>query len=266
MSEQNQSHSQGLKTKLKGKGSNAAGGSVKDQVKQALLKNRGVKTGAPSSGVGNGDGGKPSMAQQIAQAQANTASAPVAPNVNINQEEGQVLSKIEQTVDSINEVHSTMESLNRNMNLFVDLFNKRGGSLSGGGQGSGNLPSGGASGGGGIGNSDLSDGSGISGIAGAQSGVNAQGSSNPVTSLLLTNLLKKTDDENEERLKDVETGTPEYLDLLIKKLDKYQHEYELLQYLFEPKLFGSNLQPTEDAQGNSAWLAGFMSMMLKNKK
>ena len=88
---------------------------------------------------------------------------------------------------------------------------------------------------------------------------------NAVTTLLLTNLLKKKDSETEDKLGNLEKGSKEYLDLLIKKLDKFQHEYELLQYLFEPKMLGNAMEPTNDAQGNSAWLAGFMSMMVNRK-
>ena len=241
---------QGLKTMLKGKG---AGGSVKDQVKAALLKNKPQAQGGTSAGANP-------IAQQIARAQAQKSSQPTSSSMgNANAATGPMLTKIEKTVDSINDVHSTMESLNKNMNIFVDLFNKRGGSLASGGDSGSVLPAGEAAG------SSTSPGGMSGGLAGSVGGKGMPAGQDAVTTLLLTNLLKKSDKEDEEKLSNFEKGSKEYLDLLIKKLDKFQHEYELLQYLFEPKMFGGSLEPSQDAEGNSAWLAGFMSMMMNKK-
>ncbi|UYP44550.1 hypothetical protein NEF87_000835 [Candidatus Lokiarchaeum ossiferum] len=253
MAEQSQ-NVQGLKTMLKGK-DQGAGSSVKDQVKAALLKNKPQAQGSTNTAAN-------SMAQQIAQAQAQTNSQSTSGAVNnSNAATGPMLTKIEKTVDSINEVHSTMESLNKNMNMFVDLFNRRGGSLASGGDSGSVLPTGDSTG-----NSAGTKSNGMGGIASAANAAGMAGGQDAVTTLLLTNLLKKNDNENEEKLSTYEKGSKEYLDLLIKKLDKFQHEYELLQYLFEPKMFGGGMQPTNDDQGNSAWLAGFMSMMMNKKR
>mgnify|MGYP006290767811 CR=1 FL=1 len=237
---------EGLKTMLKGNSESTSGNnanSVKDQVKQALLRNRAKKQnqGQPNPGILN------SSSPNGAQSQQNPASQS-PPNQKGDVQP--VVSKIEKTVDSINEVHTTMESLNKNMNMFVDLFNKRGASLGA----SSNAP---------LGSSSSSSGTktNLSQMEGKDLGKGQ----NAVTTLLLTNLLKKGEDEENERLKDLERGTPEYLNLLTKKLEKFQSEFELLQYLYEPKTVTGNLAPTEDAQGNSTWLAGFMSMMLKRK-
>ena len=241
MANKPQTKSQSMKTMLKGQDGSSGGGSVKDQVRQALMKKRGGQSAAPSGGAApTASPGQPAAPAQGAP--AGGAPLGTAP----------IMTKIENTVDSMNDMHTTMESLNNNMNMFVDLFKQRGQSLGGGGSGTA-LP--GSSGG---------AGGDATGMGGSPTGFG--GGQNAVTSLLLTNLLKKNDTENADRLSDLKLGSRDYLDLLIKRIDKYQHEYELLQYLFEPKMFGGNLQPSSDAQGNSAWLAGFMSMMVNRKK
>ena len=241
MANKPQSKSQSMKTMLKGQNGSAAGGSVKDQVRQALMKKRGGQPAASAGGAA--PTAPPGQASDPAQG---------APAGGVPLGTAPIMTKIENTVDSMNDMHTTMESLNTNMNMFVDLFKQRGQSLGGGGGSGAALPGSAGSAGGGA--------AGLGGDPGLGGGQNA------VTSLLLTNLLKKNDTENADRLSDVQLGSRDYLDLLIKKLDKYQHEYELLQYLFEPKMLGGTMQPSADAQGNSAWLAGFMSMMVNRKK
>ncbi len=233
------------------------GNSVKDQVKQALLKNR-LNTQQPPSNQMGESMQKPSSAFTS----PTNPQSPFASPANVSQSNtsgpqggvdslSPVVSKIEKTVDSINEVHTTMESLNRNMNLFVDLFNKRGSSL-------------------GTGTSNVESNNTPGNLPPSQESPNSQGSNgnqgqNAVTTLLLSNLLKKSEDTDAEYLKNYERGSPAYLELLTKKLEKFQSEFELLRYLFEPKTITGNLSPSDDAQGNSAWLAGFMSMMMNQK-
>lgn len=243
---------QGIKTRLKGNQQS----SIKDQVKQALLKNK-SKGVIPPQSAQDGQSGL-TMAQQIAHAKGQ-ASSPMDASGSTSNSGNQgasiasispVVTKIEKTVDAINDVHSTMENLNKNMNLFVNLFKNRGGSLASGGDERESISSEGG---------DINQ---TNPTTGEQNFGNASaGGQNAVTTLLLTNLLKKKDEDTEEKLSTFEKGTQEYLNLLIKKLQKYQSEYDLLQYLFEPKMLGKNVFPSDDAQGNSAWLAAYMSMM-----
>lgn len=248
MAEQSKNDVESLKKMLNNKmqNSNSGGGSVKDQVKAALLKNKAkaqspnpVQDPNPGMGMNMNNASAPSSAQNSAQGYNSPSASGADPSP--------IFSKIEQTVNSINEVHSTMESLNSNMNMFVDLFQRRGGSLSSGGEAA--TSSGNSSGA-----------SSVNQMAG-----NMGQGQNAVTSLLLSNLLKKKDEDAGQKLSELQKGSQAYLDLLIQKLQKFQHEYELLQYLFAPKMLGVDLETTNDAQGNSAWLAGFMSMMMNKK-
>ena len=120
MAEQTNDQVQGVKTMLKGKPSSDAGASVKDQVQAALLKNK-AKTQEPASGTPSVDNYANNA--NIPSRSQNQGGTNSSPNMTSPQAADPVISKIERTVDSINEVHSTMESLNKNMNMFVDLFN-----------------------------------------------------------------------------------------------------------------------------------------------
>ena len=87
---------------------------------------------------------------------------------------------------------------------------------------------------------------------------------NALMSVLVGNMLKKNND-TDKALSEYNKSSPAYLNALTLKLQKYQKEYELLQYLFTKKKPMNNVpELTGTPAGNSAWLVGFLSMMNKS--
>ncbi len=206
-----------------------------------------------------------------------------APSPAVKTRTSGIVDKIEKTVESLADTNSTMETLNKNMSQFINLIKKR--SSIGGGQSSG-------FGGGGMMSQSSDEMDGIEGMSGStigSDGIGAAGSDdlqggneaggngaggnaygsmlggNALMSVLVGNMLKNKD-EREVPLSVVKKESPAYIEALTGRLHKYQKEYELLQFLFtKKKPYPNTPNLTSDSNGNAAWLAGFMSMMMNKK-
>jgi hypothetical protein len=224
---------------------------IADKVKQAILKKkqRGLKSGAM---------------QQKAIRSKQTNVPEVKARV------GGIINKIEKTVSSLADTNNTMETLNKNMTQFINLIKRRSTTSGPGGGGFNNLNS----------ESRIENPEGIKNKAGGgldfsglgDSENNQQNTSqfggmlgnNALMSVLVGNMLKKNND-TDKALSEYNKSSPAYLNALTLKLQKYQKEYELLQYLFTKKKPMNNVPELAGTPaGNSAWLVGFLSMMNKS--
>jgi hypothetical protein len=174
---------------------------------------------------------------------------------------GGIINKIEKTVSSLADTNNTMDMLNKNMTQFINLIKKRGTSSGPGGlnnivNDSRQGDSEGTNNKAGLGNSEVD----------GQAGNNQFGGmlgNNALMSVLVGNMLKKNNDAD-KALDDYNKSSPAYLNALTLKLQKFQKEYELLQYLFTKKKPMSGIPDlSATPAGNSAWLVGFLSMMNK---
>lgn len=223
---------------------------IADKVKQAILKKKqkGLKSGGilQQKAVGSKRANIPGVKARV----------------------GGIINKIEKTVTSLADTNLTMETLNKNMTQFINLIKKRG-TTSGPGGGFNNLnsesrmenPEGNKNEAGG--NLDFS------GLGGSETNQQTGGQfggmlgNNALMSVLVGNMLKKNDD-TDKALSEYNKSSPAYLNALTLKLQKYQKEYELLQYLFTKKKPMNNIPELAGTPaGNSAWLVGFLSMMNK---
>jgi hypothetical protein len=163
-----------------------------------------------------------------------------------------------------------MDMLNKNMTQFINLIKKRGTSSGPGGlnnivndsrpgdsEGKNNKTAGNLGG------------LGFSGLGGSEDDQQAGNQfggmlgNNALMSVLVGNMLKKNND-TDKALADYNKSSPAYLNALTLKLQKFQKEYELLQYLFTKKKPMSGIPDlSATPAGNSAWLVGFLSMMNK---
>ncbi|MHA1728895.1 MAG: hypothetical protein ACTSWY_09205 [Promethearchaeota archaeon] len=177
-----------------------------------------------------------------------------------------IINKIEKTVASLADTNNTMETLNKNMGQFINLIKKRG-SNSGSNSNSdfGDLSDSGEpeiKDDGGIGLGNLGD---MNGSSKNASGNNFGGmlGNNALMSVLVGNMLKNKN-KTELPFSDINRESHDYVKALTGRLQKYQKEYELLQYLFSKKKPMSNVPNLQEgSSGNSAWLVGFLSMMNK---
>lgn len=223
---------------------------IADKVKQAILKKKqkGLKSGAMQQ-------------KAIRSKQTNVPG--------VKARVGGIINKIEKTVSSLADTNNTMETLNKNMTQFINLIKKRG-TTSGPGGGFNNLnpesrienPEGNKN--------EAGGGLDFSGLGGSETNQQTDGQfggmlgNNALMSVLVGNMLKKNND-TDKALSEYNKSSPAYLNALTLKLQKYQKEYELLQYLFTKKKPMNNVPELAGTPaGNSAWLVGFLSMMNKS--
>ncbi len=211
---------------------------IADKVKQAILKKKqkGLKSGGilQQKAVGSKRANIPGVKARV----------------------GGIINKIEKTVSSLADTNNTMDTLNKNMTQFINLIKKRSTNSGPGGGGFNNLNS----------ESRTENPEGLGGSeTNQQTGGQFGGmlGNNALMSVLVGNMLKKNND-TDKALSEYNKSSPVYLNALTLKLQKYQKEYELLQYLFTKKKPMNNVPELAGTPaGNSAWLVGFLSMMNK---
>ena len=232
---------------------------IADKVKQAILKK---KQKGQNSGI---LGGSPKTQQNsIGSKQTNIPGA--------RARVGGIVNKIEKTVSSLADTNNTMDMLNKNMTQFINLIKKRGSGSGSGGLNnlsaeSGSIDSEGnqseAGGVGGLGFAGLGDSEDNQQAGNGNNQFGGMLGNNALMSVLVGNMLKKNND-TDKALADYNKSSPAYLNALTLKLQKFQKEYELLQYLFTKKKPMSGIPNLSGTPaGNSAWLVGFLSMMNK---